>query len=85
MRLLVVEDDEAIRRAIQVMLEHQGYTLRTVESAEKALDALGVERPDLILLDLMLPVVPVLICVMVDPGYNSSMKETRKVSGSCAA
>lgn len=55
MDILVVEDDESVRRAIQVMLETQGFKVHPVSSAEEALVALSKLTPALILLDLMLP------------------------------
>ncbi|CAN0309340.1 unnamed protein product, partial [Phaeothamnion confervicola] len=55
MDILVVEDDESVRRAIQVMLETQGFKVHPVASAEEALVALNKLAPALILLDLMLP------------------------------
>ena len=53
--VLLVEDDDSVRRAVQVMLETQGYRVNPVASAERALEVLAQARPGLILLDLMLP------------------------------
>jgi two-component system, OmpR family, response regulator ArlR len=53
-RILVVEDDAAISRVLQLELEHEGYA---VESARDGLSGLerALKEPDLIILDLMLP------------------------------
>ena len=53
-RVLVIEDDAAISRVLQLELEHEGYT---VESARDGLTGLerALKEPDLIILDLMLP------------------------------
>lgn len=53
-RVLVIEDDAAINRVLQLELEHEGYQ---VESARDGLSGLerALKEPDLIVLDLMLP------------------------------
>ncbi len=53
--LLVVEDDDSVLKAIRVMLEAQGYKVRTSVDGEAALVEVAHQVPDLILLDLMLP------------------------------
>ncbi len=53
-KILVIEDDAAIGRVLQLELEHEGYL---VEAARDGLSGLekGLKEPDLIILDLMLP------------------------------
>src|ERR1700761_1536731 len=54
-RVLVVDDEPSIVDAISMTLRHQGYL---VEAAETGMDALGMVRrwrPDVIVLDVMLP------------------------------
>ncbi len=53
-RILAVDDEPQIRRALRRTLEAQGYEVRAVGSGEEALSALSW-RPDVVLLDLMLP------------------------------
>src|SRR5580765_1204406 len=53
--ILVVEDDPALLRGLKENLESQGYEVRTANDGQKGLDALAKSRPDLLLLDLMLP------------------------------
>jgi len=53
--ILVVEDDPALLRGLKDNLESQGYEVRTANDGQKGLDALSKDRPDLLLLDLMLP------------------------------
>lgn len=56
MRILVVEDQDSIRRMIEALVQARGYEVSAVESGSKALEvALSSPPPDLILLDLMLP------------------------------
>jgi DNA-binding response OmpR family regulator len=52
----VVDDDDMIREALQTALEDAGLAVRTAEDGQAALDTLDAWRPDLILLDLMMPV-----------------------------
>jgi two-component system KDP operon response regulator KdpE len=54
-RLLLVEDDDAARRAVAANLSGHGYDVEETATAAGALRAWGSRRPDLILLDLGLP------------------------------
>jgi two-component system NtrC family response regulator len=54
-RILVVEDDESLRRVTQVQLERCGYATSVAVDAEDALNFLGKELVDLVLTDLNLP------------------------------
>lgn len=53
--ILIVEDDAAIREMVAMALGRAGFDVRHAESAEDARAALRLARPDLILLDWMLP------------------------------
>ena len=55
-RVLVVDDEEAIRVALQAVFEDEGYDVRGAADGQRALDVLAAWRPDVILLDLMMPV-----------------------------
>jgi len=55
MTILVVEDEHKITRFIQRGLEMEHYTVDVAYDGEEALDKLGVNDYDLIILDLMLP------------------------------
>ena len=55
-RILVVEDQEDNRRILRDMLGNAGYELIEAESGEEALKAVETKRPDLILMDIQLPV-----------------------------
>ncbi|MHB8792811.1 MAG: response regulator transcription factor [Thermoleophilia bacterium] len=54
-RILVVEDDEAIREAIVFNLKKQGYRYLVAANGLEGLRILRREHPDLMILDLMLP------------------------------
>src|SRR5256885_3222965 len=53
--ILLVDDDERVRELVRVNLEFEGYTVREAGSAEEGLAAIDDARPDLILLDVMMP------------------------------
>ena len=54
-RILVVDDEQQIRRSLQVNLEGKGYTVVTAEHGDSALQALAIRSPDVIILDLIMP------------------------------
>jgi two-component system alkaline phosphatase synthesis response regulator PhoP len=54
-RILVVDDDKEIVRIIRAYLEKAGYVVLTAFDGESALHTIRSDRPDLIVLDLMLP------------------------------
>lgn len=54
-KVLLVEDDEALASVYVTRLEAEGFTIRRVPNGEDALAAALEFRPDLILLDVMMP------------------------------
>ncbi len=54
-RILVVEDDPSILRGLQLNLGMEGYTVRSAMEGETGLHLARTERPDLVVLDVMLP------------------------------
>ncbi|MFO8173046.1 MAG: response regulator, partial [Longimicrobiales bacterium] len=54
-RVLVVDDDENTRRFLSVALEANGYEAVTAEDGDDGLRKVQEEKPDLILLDVMMP------------------------------
>jgi two-component system NtrC family response regulator len=54
-RILVVDDDESLRRVTQVQLEEEGYVVTTAASGEEALAILTRKPQDLVLTDLSMP------------------------------
>ncbi|MCQ4637093.1 response regulator transcription factor [Anaerovorax odorimutans] len=55
-RILIVEDEEKIREELRTALEKKGYTCTLIEEFEDAAGQIVREAPDLVLLDLNLPV-----------------------------
>ncbi len=54
-KILVIEDDEPVRDILRTFLEEKGFDTVVAPSGEEGLNALRVERPDLILTDLVMP------------------------------
>ena len=54
-RILVVDDEPAIRRTLRANLSARGYDVRPSETGEEALAAAVTSPPSLVILDLMLP------------------------------
>ena len=54
-RILVIDDDEFVRKAFTLALTGSGYEVDTAESGEKGIEKAGNERYDLIYLDLKMP------------------------------
>jgi len=54
-KILVVDDDEKIKKLISIYLENEGFSTTLANDAEEALELLKDEEFDLIILDIMLP------------------------------
>jgi DNA-binding response OmpR family regulator len=54
-KILVIEDDPSILRGLQINLGMEGYTVRSAMDGETGLSLARSERPDLVVVDVMLP------------------------------
>jgi DNA-binding response OmpR family regulator len=54
-KILIVEDEESLLKLESILLTSKGYEVRGVPNGMAALESLKEEKPDLILLDIMLP------------------------------
>jgi two-component system, OmpR family, alkaline phosphatase synthesis response regulator PhoP len=54
-KILVVDDESLIRKTVRLTCEKEGYTVEEAETGRMALEKLEQVKPDIILLDLMLP------------------------------
>lgn len=66
-RILVVDDEPQIRRALQSALTGHGYDVATAQNGAGALEAIASWRPEVVILDLMLP----------DIAGNDVLRKTR--------
>jgi two-component system cell cycle response regulator DivK len=64
-RILVVEDQPDNRQIIRDMLAPTDYEITEAEDGQQALDAIAKQRPDLILMDIQLPIID---------GYTATRK-----------
>ncbi|MCH9017039.1 MAG: response regulator [Chloroflexi bacterium] len=55
-KILVVEDEPSLQKLLQYQLSKTGHEIRVAGDGEQALAMVRSERPDLVLLDVMLPV-----------------------------
>ena len=56
-KILLVEDNEMNRDMLSRRLERRGYTVVMAEDGQKGVDMASSEKPDLILLDMSLPII----------------------------
>ena len=55
MRILVVEDDRAVRASLDRALRLEGYDVKTASNGEEGLREVDAHKPDLVILDIMMP------------------------------
>lgn len=53
--VLLVDDDERVRELVRINLEFEGYSVREAADANEGLAAIDEAKPDLVLLDVMMP------------------------------
>jgi two-component system alkaline phosphatase synthesis response regulator PhoP len=54
-KILIVDDELNIVASLEFLMKQQGYAVKVVNNGKDALDAIGEFRPDLVLLDIMMP------------------------------
>jgi DNA-binding response OmpR family regulator len=55
LKVLVADDEPNIVISLEYLLKREGYTVTVAKDGQEALDAIALERPDLVLLDVMMP------------------------------
>ena len=55
-KVLIVDDDAFIRRPLEFLLKREGFETEVAGDGEASLDAMERDRPDLVCLDVMMPV-----------------------------
>ncbi len=77
-KILIVDDEPNIVVPLQFLMEQNGYQVKIAETGEAAIDLMERFRPDLVLLDIMLPGVNGLeVCQML--REDPELKETKIV------
>ena len=73
-KILIVDDEPGILIALQFLMEQQGYDVMTAESGEFALDMIYQYKPELVMLDIMLPGIDgweICEIVRLNPDYRN--------------
>jgi len=71
--VLIADDDLSISRALSFLMQREGHDVRTVTDGEQALAAIEMQRPDLVLLDVMMPKgngYEICRALRADPSYD---------------
>ena len=71
--VLVVDDEFGIVGVLETILIDEGYRVLTACNGKQGLESLATERPDVVLLDLMMPIlggVEMLAAMMAEPAYR---------------
>ncbi len=68
-KILIIDDDADITESLKVVLESNNYSVVTAESGEEGMKKVGIEKPDMIILDVMMET--------VDKGFEIS-RELKK-------
>ncbi len=55
-KILLIDDDPDFVEAVKVIVEHGGYDVQVAYDGQEGLEAVAEEKPDLIVLDVMMPV-----------------------------
>jgi DNA-binding response OmpR family regulator len=70
-RVLIVDDEPSIVISLEFLLKREGFTVTVARDGEEGLAAIRAQRPDLVILDVMMPRLDgfsVLAAVREDPG-----------------
>jgi DNA-binding response OmpR family regulator len=55
-KIAIIEDDQAISQMYRIKFEAEGYTVETAENGKLGLELIQKMQPDIVLLDLMMPI-----------------------------
>ncbi len=61
--ILLVDDEEQLALAVKIRLQAKGYHVQTATDGQQALQQMEAQRPDLILLDIRMPVMDGFTCI----------------------
>jgi len=78
--ILVVDDETDIRESVKVILEMNGYSVVMAVDGDDCLDKVAEYKPDLILLDIMMPGTPVTDVVKKIPDIKIAFMSVVRIS-----
>ena len=75
-KIAIIEDDQAISQMYRIKFETEGYDVETAENGKLGLELIKTMRPDIILLDLMMPVMAgdEMLAKLRDTSWGKDMK-----------
>ncbi len=62
-KILVVDDEQQLVLAVKIRLQSSGYQVATAPNGQAALDAIEKDRPDLVILDVLMPIMDGYSCL----------------------
>ena len=62
-KILLVDDEEQLALAVKIRLQSRGYQVTTAANGRQALEAMAKDAPDLVLLDVLMPVMDGYSCL----------------------
>ena len=62
-KILVVDDEQQLALAVKIRLQSRGYEVVTAHNGQQGLEALEREKPDLVILDVLMPVMDGYSCL----------------------
>ena len=62
-KLLLADDEEQLAMALKIRLQSRGYQVVTAVNGQEALELMAKEKPDLVLLDVLMPVMDGFFCL----------------------
>jgi DNA-binding response OmpR family regulator len=62
-KILLIDDEEQLALAVKIRLQSRGYQVTTATNGRQALELMAQDRPDLVLLDVLMPVMDGYSCL----------------------
>ena len=62
-KILLIDDEEQLALAVKIRLQSKGYQVTTASNGRQALELMGQDRPDLVILDVLMPVMDGYSCL----------------------
>ena len=98
-KILIVEDETILLEMYKDKFTKEGYTVATAENGEKGLETVFSQKPDIILLDLMMPVMDgktmlrklrefpqykkLPVIILTNAGETKNIRETKRYDDAC--
>lgn len=75
-KIAIIEDDAALAQMYRIKFEAEGYTVQTAENGELGLELIKTFRPEMVLLDLMMPIMggDVMLAKLRDTDWGKAVK-----------